>query len=232
MDRIFLELLMERIEAGCFSKSPYSESYYIFMNEYKTVKWDYKPKDCIRISDHWNFESRGKYHCIIDELKEQTNINLNLICQYNDNGMYNIISNDKKLYNILIEKISEVISKRKKENEIKRKLQSEKRKIEKEKNILEKREKFYNEIKMNHYSTCKDKEKFLKLLELDKIYLYTEIRKNDYIRSYESKIFEDLEFLVDSYEKLNDSETKNVNFNYILISENEKNRIRKDLEVK
>lgn len=27
--------------------------------------WDYTPEGCIRVSDHWNFYSRGSYHCIL-----------------------------------------------------------------------------------------------------------------------------------------------------------------------
>lgn len=39
-------------------KSPYGHSYYN-----AKVDWGYKPDNSLRISDHWNFRSKGKYHC-------------------------------------------------------------------------------------------------------------------------------------------------------------------------
>ena len=39
-------------------KSPYGNSYYN-----AKVNWGFKPNGSLRISDHWNFESHGKFHC-------------------------------------------------------------------------------------------------------------------------------------------------------------------------
>jgi hypothetical protein len=46
------------------SKSPYSHSYYD--QEDGAIGWDEKPIGSLRISDHWNFSSRGKTHCPTD----------------------------------------------------------------------------------------------------------------------------------------------------------------------
>ena len=39
-------------------KSPWSDSFYN-----AAVGWNYKPDGSYRISDHWNFTSKGKLHC-------------------------------------------------------------------------------------------------------------------------------------------------------------------------
>lgn len=52
------ELLLEISHWNEIRKSPFSDSFYN-----ATVGWDYKPDGSLRISDHWNFTSRGKLHC-------------------------------------------------------------------------------------------------------------------------------------------------------------------------
>lgn len=42
-----------------WSQSPYSESFY----SAEGITWDYKPEGSLRLSDHWNFMSKGKVHC-------------------------------------------------------------------------------------------------------------------------------------------------------------------------
>lgn len=53
------EALHEINKFEYINKSPFSDSYYN-TNE---ITWDYKPEGSIRISDHWNFISKGKLHC-------------------------------------------------------------------------------------------------------------------------------------------------------------------------
>ena len=48
------------------SKSPYSDSFY----NAKEICWDSKPEGSLRISDHWNFESRGVTHCKLNTTSE------------------------------------------------------------------------------------------------------------------------------------------------------------------
>lgn len=43
------------------TKSPHSHSYYD-QNE-SEIGWDRKPIGSLRISDHWNFHTRGDVHC-------------------------------------------------------------------------------------------------------------------------------------------------------------------------
>ena len=45
------------------NKSPYSKSVY----NTREVGWGYKGTKSLRISDHWNFFSRGDFHCKIDK---------------------------------------------------------------------------------------------------------------------------------------------------------------------
>jgi hypothetical protein len=43
-------------------KSPYSNTFY----NSKDIGWGYKPDGSFRVSDHWNFEARGKKHCLTE----------------------------------------------------------------------------------------------------------------------------------------------------------------------
>lgn len=43
-------------------KSPYSNTFY----DSKEIDWNYKPDGSFRVSDHWNFEARGKKHCLTE----------------------------------------------------------------------------------------------------------------------------------------------------------------------
>ena len=53
-----IELVQEMSKWGLIHKSPYGLSFYN-----AKVGWDSKPNGSLRISDHWNFECRGKLHC-------------------------------------------------------------------------------------------------------------------------------------------------------------------------
>ncbi len=50
------------------NKSPYSNSFY----NTAYIDWGYKAPNSIRISDHWNFTSRGEQHCRLEGVKEYT----------------------------------------------------------------------------------------------------------------------------------------------------------------
>lgn len=67
-------------------KSPYSDTFYNSTD----IGWGHKPDGSLRVSDHWNFYTRGKYHC--QTLQKVVN-NLSVcIGQYDKaTGKYNII---------------------------------------------------------------------------------------------------------------------------------------------
>ena len=77
-----LEVL--KIKYDLVQKSPYSESYY----SDGEIDWNYKPEGSYRLSDHWNFESQGQKHCILDYTEDYTQEWL--LCQYR-NGVYHLI---------------------------------------------------------------------------------------------------------------------------------------------
>lgn len=72
------------------SESPYSKSYY----NYEGVDWGYKQEGSLRMSDHWNFESRGDIHC-----KTDCDITTGWAVGKYSNGVYKIIKryNEKTL---------------------------------------------------------------------------------------------------------------------------------------
>ena len=53
-----IELIQEISKWGLIHKSPYGLSFYN-----ATVDWGSKPHGSLRISDHWNFKSKGIFHC-------------------------------------------------------------------------------------------------------------------------------------------------------------------------
>lgn len=53
------------------SNSPYSFSSYAFKKG-EEITWGSKPMDSYRLSDHWNFQSRGEIHCRLSNTKEYT----------------------------------------------------------------------------------------------------------------------------------------------------------------
>ena len=66
-------------------KSPYGHSYYS-----EPVGWGGKPDKSYRISDHWNFTSKGKVHCATTE--ECPNNSCWTVAIYNgDLGKYEVI---------------------------------------------------------------------------------------------------------------------------------------------
>lgn len=67
------------------NKSPYSQTYY----DTSDISWEHKPEGSLRISDHWNFESRGQKHCILENTDEYIEDNW-ILAQYR-NGKYNIL---------------------------------------------------------------------------------------------------------------------------------------------
>lgn len=69
-------------------KSPHSHSYY----DTNEKTWDNNPLNSHRISDHWNFTSRGAIHCPTDRLP---NSNCWQLAQW-DGQVYNIIEEIRK----------------------------------------------------------------------------------------------------------------------------------------
>ncbi|MBQ7207995.1 MAG: hypothetical protein IJS01_09385 [Lentisphaeria bacterium] len=72
------------------SRSPYSQSYYNMPGK----SWENTPEGVIRISDHWNFESRNEVHCTTDSPVE--NNSHWTVAQYR-NGVYRVLSSVPKL---------------------------------------------------------------------------------------------------------------------------------------
>lgn len=60
------DVFNEMLTWNTINKSPYSASFY---NSYN-IDWDSKPEGSLRISDHWNFMSKGKMHCKLNTTKE------------------------------------------------------------------------------------------------------------------------------------------------------------------
>lgn len=79
------EVLDEIDKFEYVNKSPYSKSCY----NSKDIDWNYKPEGSLRISDHWNFKSRGEKHCLLAETDEFIN-NYWMLARY-ENGKYNIL---------------------------------------------------------------------------------------------------------------------------------------------
>lgn len=79
------EVLDEINKFEHINKSPYSNSFYNIPG----VTWDYKPEGSLRISDHWNFISKEKKHCILDS-REELIENYWLLAKYNE-GKYHVL---------------------------------------------------------------------------------------------------------------------------------------------
>lgn len=81
---------------NCVSASPYNRyaSGSFYSKEGKS--WDYTPEDCIRVSDHWNFYSKGQIHCKTD-VEDAKLIGKWVVARYNTTlDLYNVISIDDK----------------------------------------------------------------------------------------------------------------------------------------
>lgn len=76
------EVVDELLSWKKISKSPYSLSFY---NDFG-IAWDSKPEGSLRLSDHWNFESRGKVHCKLNTTDEY--ISKTWILARYENGIY------------------------------------------------------------------------------------------------------------------------------------------------
>jgi hypothetical protein len=83
----FFDLMMGWVK---LIKSPYGASYYS-----GDVGWNYKEDGSYRISDHWNFFVKGKYHCVTStECPDDTHWTL---CKYDSkSGKYHVIKSIKK----------------------------------------------------------------------------------------------------------------------------------------
>ncbi len=68
------------------NKSPYSDSFYNTVD----VGWDHKPDGSYRVSDHWNFYTREKWHCETDK-KVQNNTHISLGKYNKETGKYEVI---------------------------------------------------------------------------------------------------------------------------------------------
>lgn len=66
-------------------KSPYGDSYYNVEN----ISWTHKPEGSLRISDHWNFESKGEIHCPLGHTTAYIQ-NQWLLCRY-EKETYHVI---------------------------------------------------------------------------------------------------------------------------------------------
>ena len=92
------------------NKSPYSQTYY----DTSDISWEYKPEGSLRISDHWNFESHGQKHCILENTDEYIQDNW-ILAQYRE-GKYHILKEfgqgiDGYIYTTLYKNQIEVLEK-------------------------------------------------------------------------------------------------------------------------
>ena len=119
-------------------KSPYSKSFYSSSD----ISWSNKPKDSYRVSDHWNFFTRGTYHCRTDK-KVPDNTHYAI-------GKWNA---EEKLYNIILIEPTK-IQFAKKEAQLKKLLSFQKFKdpevIEKKKMFKDKVDKFEVLVNLNY----------------------------------------------------------------------------------
>ncbi len=68
--------------------SPYSWSFYN-----KEVDWGHKPEGVVRVSDHWNFKSRGEIHCRTKQKQVQDfSVSIGVM----ENGLFNIVKSYSK----------------------------------------------------------------------------------------------------------------------------------------
>ncbi len=91
-------------------KSPYSQTYY----DTGDISWEYKPEGSLRISDHWNFESHGQKHCVLESTDEYIQDNW-MLAQYRE-GKYHILKEfgngiDGYIYTALYKNQIEVLKK-------------------------------------------------------------------------------------------------------------------------
>lgn len=56
------EIIKEMESWEVIVKSPYSNTFY----NSTEIGWNYKPDGSFRVSDHWNFETRGNKHCLTE----------------------------------------------------------------------------------------------------------------------------------------------------------------------
>lgn len=79
--------LIEKIMSwDIINQSPYSFSFY----NSNDIDWGYKPEGSLRVSNHWNFVSRGETHCILEGTDENEQINKFILARY-ENGKYHKI---------------------------------------------------------------------------------------------------------------------------------------------
>lgn len=79
------EVLEEIKTFDYINKSPYSLSFYNVPN----ITWEHKPEGSLRISDHWNFISHGKKHCVLENREEYIENNW-MLAKY-ECGKYHIL---------------------------------------------------------------------------------------------------------------------------------------------
>lgn len=80
------EVKKELLTWKVLNQSPFSRSFYNF----EEVDWDFKENGSLRLSDHWNFLSRGKRHCIIKDTNPKEDIKGWKLAKY-ENGYYIIL---------------------------------------------------------------------------------------------------------------------------------------------
>lgn len=90
------EELRKFVLTNCTNPSPYNRYESGSFYDCTDKSWDYTPHGSIRVSDHWNFYSHGKMHCItnIDDSRIEGKW---VVAKYDSyTGMYNVISIDGK----------------------------------------------------------------------------------------------------------------------------------------
>jgi hypothetical protein len=100
--------LRQLVLTTCVSASPYNHRYVGSGSYYNTTDkdWDCTPDGCLRVSDHWNFWSKGTLHCKANMPNEELDGKWALGKYSKESGIYTILE--------VFEKDYEAISKRKK----------------------------------------------------------------------------------------------------------------------
>lgn len=84
-----VQLVKAVIQHGIIHPSPYNRMFGGSFYNTPEKGWDYTPDRCLRLSDHWNFWSRGEKHCITNE---EVIPNTWVLAQYNGStGIYEVL---------------------------------------------------------------------------------------------------------------------------------------------
>ena len=90
--------LRQFVLGNCTNPSPYNTNSTGSFYDCADKNWNYTPDGSIRISDHWNFYTRGKVHCVTDVPNEKIYGKWVVARYCAEMGLYHVISSYSKDY--------------------------------------------------------------------------------------------------------------------------------------